>query len=223
MKKTLICSLLSLLTTVFFSSCDDYTPVDTSTHIGDILCDDNTLMSEATYNAQKQSKAVGVVFAEKATSGPILVVMLKEYNDVFCDSVGMSNGTSTSDSLYDGKTNTIAMQNSYDNDTGKGSPLASDVFSSHANGQSDYIPSVAEMWLLIKAAPSINSLIEHLGGTPIATSGDCWYWTSTEVYGNTGYQAWLCSAATGTMMETPKTEAHKARAIVQVNYPKNYN
>lgn len=69
------------------------------------------------------------------------------------------------------------------------------------------------------AARQINPIIERFGGTPIALNGDCWYWTSTEVTENAGLQAWLCSAVNGGILPTPKTESHKARAVVEIHYP----
>ncbi|KAA5299734.1 DUF1566 domain-containing protein, partial [Phocaeicola dorei] len=45
----------------------------------------------------------------------------------------------------------------------------------------------------------------------------CWYWTSTEVEGQQTVKAWLYSTASGTMQETPKTQAHKVRPIITIN------
>ena len=96
----------------------------------------------------------------------------------------MANGTSGELTKYDGFENTMAMYKSYDENTHNGSPLAMKMMAYHENGQSDYIPSVAEMRLLCHAAPVINKVIAELGGTPLQLSGDCWYWTSTEVASN---------------------------------------
>lgn len=200
------------------SSCDSYEPTDKVIHVGYILCEDHSCLPPDVYFAQSKQNAVGVVFAEQTEEHPLLAVMLDELNEAFCDSLGMSNGTSGDVAAFDGAVNTRAMQNSYDAATKKGSPLAMKLFSFHANGQSDFLPSVAEQRLLNVSAQTINPIIERLGGTPITLEGDCWYWTSTEVSGNTGLQAWLCSAANGGIIETPKTESHKARAVVQINY-----
>lgn len=212
----LVASLSAVL--VGFSSCDDFMPADNTIHVGYILCENHSCMSPDTYFAQDTHKAVGVVFAEQTRDHPLMAVMLKELDEVFCDSVGLPNGTSGNLTAFDGSSNTRAMQNSYKKETRKGSPLAMKFFSFHEGGQSDYLPSVAEQRLLNISAQSINPIIERLGGTPIALDGDCWYWTSTEVSGNEGLQAWLCSSVNGGIIETPKTESHKARAIVQVNY-----
>lgn len=47
--------------------------------------------------------------------------------------------------------------------------------------------------------------------------GDCWYWTSTEDEVDAPNRAWLCSMATGSFQQTPKTERHRARAIVALD------
>ena len=212
------CLVIMATILVCFSACDEYQPADNAIHVGYILCENHSCMDPETYFAQTTHKAVGVVFAEQTEDYPLMAVMLKELNEVFCDSVGLPNGTSGSLTAFDGSANTRAMQKSYNAGTKKGSPLAMKLFTFHAGGQSDFLPSVAEQRLLNVSARSINPIIERLGGTPIALEGDCWYWTSTEVSENSGLQAWLCSSANGGIIETPKTESHKARAIVKIKY-----
>lgn len=219
--KTKYLSTIAVVFTLLMAivSCDDHEPIDPNVHVGYVLCDDHSCMDTATYFNQSKRKAVGVVFAEKTEEHPPLVVMFKEVEEIFCDSIGMENGTSKSLTEYDGYTNTVAMYNSYDEGNGRGCPLAMRMMSFHEYGQSDYVPSVAEQRLLVAAAPVINPIIRRFNGTPIKMDGDCWYWTSTEVSENSGLQAWLCSSMNGGILPTPKTEAHKARAIVQINYP----
>lgn len=214
---SIMLAMLSLMTA--FVSCDDHEPIDPNVHIGYVLCDDHSCMDTTTYFNQSKRKAVGVVFAEQGEDHPALAVLFKEVNEVFCDSAGLVNGTSKDISTFDGYNNTVAMYNSYVEDTGKGSPLAMKMIDFHENGQSDFVPSVAEQRLMVAAARKINPVIQRFGGTPIAIDGDCWYWTSTEVSEMAGTQAWLCSAVNGGIMPTPKTESHKARAVVEIHYP----
>lgn len=217
--KTLSFVMGMLLAASFMTSCDNHVPYDPELHVGYIVCDDHSYMDTATYFHQTARKAIGVVFAEKTEEHPVLAVSLKEIEGIFCDSTNMENGTSGDLDKFDGFTNTIAMYNSYDDETGKGSPIAMEMIAFHEYGQSDYIPSVSEQRLLQGAARAINPIMERCGGTPINLDANCWYWTSTEVTENTGVQAWLCSAANGGIMPTPKTESHKVRAIFQINYP----
>lgn len=211
--------ILMIAITIFSTSCDNHEPIDRDIHVGYVLCNDHSCMDTASYFNQTKRKAVGVVFAEKTDEHPALAVMFDEINGVFCDSVGMVNGTSTDKTSFCGFKNTVAMYNSYSAETSKGSPLAMEMFNFHANGQSDYLPCVAEQRLLASSARVINPVLEKLGGTPIALEGDCWYWTSTEVEDNPGVQAWLCSADNGRFLPTPKTQRHKARAIVEIYDP----
>lgn len=217
--KPLMGLLLVLTMATAFNACDDHEPKDPNVHVGYVLCDDHSCMDTATYFSQSSRKAVGVVFAEKTQDHPALAVLFSEVNGVFCDSVGMENGTSKDVSAFDGYTNTVAMWNSYDEDTGKGSPLAMMMRNYHEYGQSDFIPSVAEQRLLVASASIINPVIRRFGGTPLALTDNCWYWTSTEVSENAGQQAWLCSAANGGILPTPKTESHRARAVLEIHYP----
>ena len=212
-------TLLMTLITFFGTSCDNHEPIDRDIHVGYVLCNDHSCMDTASYFNQTKRKAVGVVFAEKTDEHPALAVMFDEVNEVFCDSVGMVNGTSTDVTSFCGFKNTIAMYNSYSAETGKGSPLAMEMINFHTNGQSDYLPSVAEQRLLASSACVINPVLERLGGTPIALEGDCWYWTSTEVEDNPGVQAWLCTTDNGRFLATKKTQRHKARAIVEIYDP----
>lgn len=211
--------MLMIAITIFSTSCDNHEPIDRDIHVGYVLCNDHSCMDTASYFNQTKKQAVGVVFAEKTDDHPALAVMFDEVNEVFCDSVGMVNGTSTDITSFCGFKNTVAMYNSYSAETGKGSPLAMEMINFHANGQSDYLPSVAEQRLLASSARVINPVLERLGGTPIALEGDCWYWTSTEVEDNPGVQAWLCSADNGRFLPTPKIQRHKARAIVEIYDP----
>ena len=211
--------MLMIAITILSTSCDNHEPIDRDMHVGYVLCNDHSCMDTASYFNQTKRKAVGVVFAEKTDVYPALAVMFDELNEVFCDSVGMVNGTSTDITSFCGFKNTVAMYNSYSAETGKGSPLAMEMINFHANGQSDYLPSVAEQRLLASSSRVINPVLERLGGTPIALEGDCWYWTSTEVEDNPGVQAWLCSADNGRFLPTPKTQRHKARAIVEIYDP----
>lgn len=218
MKKIRTVSLAALLmASAIATSCDSHEPYDPDVHIGYILCDDHTCMDTATYFNQTRRKAIGVVFAERTALHPALIVNIRETSGAFCDSVGMSNGTSGDLAELDGFANTIAMYQSYNYETGKGSPIAMAMMDFHEKGQSDYIPSVAEQRMLQRAATTINPIIRRCGGTAIDTGSDGWYWTSTEVKENSGAQAWLCSSANGGIMPTPKTEEHKVRAILQFN------
>lgn len=219
MKKRTLYLLVAIFTSLStMTSCDDHEKTDNRIHIGYVLCEDHSCMDTATYKNQSRSKAVGVVFAEETEEHPALAVMFQEVKEIFCDSIGMENGTSKDIKAYDGSSNTVAMYKSWVEEAKKGSPLAMKMIDFHTNGQSDYVPSVAEQRLLVASAKTINPIIQQFGGTPISTEGDCWYWTSTEVDGNAGYQAWLCSSVNGGIMPTPKSESHKARAIININY-----
>ena len=108
------------------------------------------------------------------------------------------------------------------------SPLGRWVFDSHYHNQRDYIPSCAEARLLQQSVGTVNSVIMELiamgytEAVPVnvgmGEDDDCWYWTSTEDADDSKNTAWLCSMATPGFQQTSKTEFHKARAIVALNY-----
>ena len=221
MKKRVFSILLSAAV-LCLCSCDDHQALDTNIYPGYVLLDDHRVMSIDMYESQKECKPVGVVFSSGNSSHPTLAVLLDELQCVqFADTLGYDQGTSGDLTQFDGFSNTVSLQNSYDKKTGHGSPLGSSVFRFHEFGQSDYIPSIAEMRTLIAALPTVNPIISRLGGKTISvesTNGNCWYWTSTEVSSNKGNQAWLISAVNGSYQETPKDEFHSARAIVSLYY-----
>lgn len=212
----MFCALACLMVSV--QSCDSHERLDTSIHVGYVLCADHSCLPSAEADSLKKT-VVGVVFSVATDDHPAMAVMLKDFDGAYCDSL-VSTGASTSTTAYDGETNTVSMLSSVDSNTGRYlCPIAQYILSSHTSGQSDYIPSVAEMREMAAVAPVINPVIKQYGGDRIATTGDCWYWTSTEVRANSTMQSWLLSAANGGIMATPKTESHKVRAIVQLNYP----
>lgn len=222
MRKYNLSFIFPILLLLFFSSCDDHDRLDSNIYTGYVLTDNHDAMSYDDYLSQDASRAVGVVFATATVDHPMMAVMLDEVDNIkFADSLGIDQGTSGDLAAYDGFTNTVALQNSYNEKTGKGSPLGDIAFRRHLFGQSDYVPSVAEMRLLIASLSIVNPIIEKLGGTPISkesSGGSCWYWTSTEVSVNKARQAWLVSAVNGAIQETPKDEGHSSRMIVSLNY-----
>lgn len=218
-------ALLLFLTLV---SCDEHEPIDLNIHPGHILTANGNVVSSDTYFELGMNNAAGVIFTEQQDDGSYLAVMLKELPaEMFCDSTDMVNGTSCDLTAFDGFTNTIEMRNSYDQKSGHGSPLAEAVYSSHTFGQSDYIPSVAEMMLLYAQRSAVNAVLLTLdnqqpGSADLlaldGANGECWYWTSTEVKEDQYHKAWLFTMNAGTYQDTPKRLSYHARPIVRY-YP----
>lgn len=212
-----------------FVSCDEHEAVDLNIHVGHILCADGKVLSESEFFEQDATTAVGVIFSERLSDNRYLAVLLEEVKmEIFCDSVDYKQNTSCALDKYDGYSNTVNLQNSFDKKTGHGSPLADYAFCSHKYGQSDFIPSVAEMRLLFSSRDKVNAVMQHLNNSGRAfadllttvddETGSCWLWTSTEVECNPSYQAWLFSMSSGSYQETPKVESHNSRLIVSY-YP----
>ena len=214
--------MVAILCMYAFTSCDDHAPVDDGIHPGYLLLSDHSVVSEETYSSfpdASRSPVVGVVFATATASHPSLAVMLNEFEGKYCDTL-VSCGASTNDTLFNGRANTISMMEATVDTVADICPLAVLAQCSHNDGQSDFIPSVAEMRLLSSASHVVNPVISRHGGTPVCVdpAGDCWYWTSTESASSQKRFSWLCSAVNGGILETVKTERHKARIIVELNY-----
>lgn len=213
-KSKLSLHVLFFAVVVAVASCDEHVPVVHGIHVGDVVCDDHTVMDTASFLASPGRRAAGVVFALDTERHGALAVRLNEYEDAFSTPAAASFGTSTDVSAYAGFTNTVAMVAGSDTII---SPIALWTATSHTSGQSDYIPSVAEMRLLCVALDRVNPVLERLGAVPVNRAE--WYWTSTEVQANSMSQAWLCAAANGGIMATEKTQHHHVRSIFELNYP----
>ena len=208
--------LLTVLCAVFaMSSCDEHEAIDSNIYPGHIMLADGSVISPEAYDASRH-QAVAVFFAQKTDKHEALAVMLREspakaVSDTALVKMGTDLGTSGSETAYDGYENTIALQ-------AKRSPIATDAFTSHYLAMSDYVPSVSEMGLMFLSLPVVNPVLDVLGGDTIAVNDpDCWYWTSTEVSGNKGYQAWACSMSDGSRHKAPVYNTYHTRYIVEYN------
>ena len=208
----ILCCLAMMLT-----SCDAHRDFpDTSTQVCDILCTDGKVVSQSQFD-KSGKEAIAVVYHinhDENVEGTGFAVYLWDMPPAaFADSIGVKQGTSGSLTDFDGNANTYALFSTKD----MSSPMAKQVFDMWKYGQSAYVPSVAQMYLLYNARSQINSVINRLGGEPIPDNPDeCWYWTSTECANMEAGKAWLFSLATGAYHECPKDQKHKVRPVVTI-------
>ncbi len=216
MKQRLL--ILAAIGTMLLTACDAHIDIpDTAVKPGHILCTDGKAVSYAEY-MESGKQAIAVVFHidhSDETEGDGYAVYLHDLAlAAFADSLGVSQKTSADIHAMDGNENTFAMFATKE----ISSPLAESVFALWRYGQSAYIPSAAQMRLLYSMKEVVNPVIEKCGGDPLPDVADnCWYWTSTEVEDQQTAKAWLYSAGSGAMQETPKTQPHKARPIITLN------
>ena len=204
-----------LLAALTISSCDEHEAIDSNVYPGHIMLADGSVITPTDYDSSRH-QPVAVFFAPKTEEHEALAVLLDEsiplaISDTSLVKIGTDLGTTGSETDYDGYENTVALQ-------AKKSPLAQAAFNFHYLSMSDYVPSVSEMELLFLACRAINPVISYLGGDTIAVTGPaCWYWTSTEVSKNKGYQAWACSMSDGSRREAPVYNTYHTRYIVEYN------
>ena len=217
-------SLLSLAGIVL-CSCDDptYEEVDMSHHIGDVVCMDHTVMSIAEYESCGRSDAAGVVFSPQTGEHGTLAVSLDELYSYGLqdDSIEYrSMGTGCSTTAFDGFENTVSMMSS------GVSTLAKTLYTFHASSQQVYLPSVAELRLLVSARNVVNDVLTRLGkyGSNVCllqTDDDyCWYWSSTELEEDPTRLAWVCSMQNGGILPAMKqlSYPYRVRSIFSLNY-----
>lgn len=212
-------STILMAAALSLAACDAHieTP-DETVRPGHVLCTDGTTMPYSKYE-QSGKQAIAVVFdtgQREETGGNGYAVYLWDIApQAFADSLGVEQGTSTDTEAFDGNTNTFALYDTRE----KASPMAEAVMDLWWNGQSAYVPSVAQMRLLYAARETVNPILEKCGGDTLPqVENNCWYWTSTEVEGQQTAKAWLYSLGSGAMQETPKTQAHQVRPIITLNH-----
>lgn len=216
-KKLLSLSIASAA--VVLCSCDAHFDFpDTAMKVGDILCTDGDVLHYDDYETSGK-EAIGIVFYinnDTTIEGKGYAVYIYDlYPVAFSDTTSVSQKTSADLNAFDGNANTYAM---FEN-ASCGSPLAEEVFALWKYGQSAYIPSVAQYRLLYAQKEKINRYLSKCGGDLLSDeAGQCWYWTSTEVSGQTEEKAWLFSMQSSAIQETPKCQEHKARPIITINY-----
>lgn len=205
--------LSAAIAMVALCACDEHREwPDTTMKTCDILCTDGDVVRCEDLESLGKTP-IAVVFhinQEEQIEGTGYAVYLWDLPAIaFSDSLGSKQGTSANPLAFDGNTNTFAMFVS------GSSPAAQSVFDMWYYGQSAFIPSLSELQLLYVVRDQINPYIRRCGGNEIPDDADqCWYWTSTEVYGQETAKAWLFSLASGAMQETPKGQLHKVRPII---------
>lgn len=220
MKKILFMFSAAMLTVAsVFTSCDEHFDFpDTSMKVGDILCTDGDVLHPDSFE-KSGKEAIGVVFYlnnDADVEGTGYAVYLYDLNPAaMSDTCGLSQKTSCDLEALDGNLNTYALMNGQK----AGSPLASAVFDLWRYGQSAYVPSVAQLRLLFASKLAINPMLQRYGGDLLPDdANECWYWSSTEVDGQSDQKAWLFSMQSGTIQETPKIQEHKSRPIITINH-----
>ena len=182
--------------------------------LGWVVCTDGQVMSFCDY-VRSGKEAVAIVYwvnpdHEADISG--YAVYLNDLDpSAFSETEMISQGTSSDIRALDGNENTWALHSNEE----VNSPLAKNVFDLWTYGQSAYVPSVAQMKMILDVKDFINPRIEAIGGDVLPDDADnCWYWTSTEVNGQQEGKAWLFSMKSGAIQETPKLQSHKGRPVI---------
>lgn len=203
---------------VGMASCDDHIEVeDTNMKVGHILCTDGSVIPQDQVKMLGKKPIAVVFYVNKDNGNAIQGTGLAAYlwdvdGQVFSDTIGIVQGTSSSFDAYDGNSNTYALFNNIKSQ----SPMAKTVFSLWHNERSCYVPSVAEMKLMYSARYVIDTCSKEFGGSSITGNEGNFYWTSTEVKGQEGAKAWVYSLSTGAIQEAPKTRAYKIRPIITI-------
>lgn len=195
--------------------CDHFDEPAEPFKVGWVVCTDGEILPFCEY-VRSGKDAVAIVYNvnhdfESPISGYAVYL-----NDLpaaeFADTEMTNQGTSTDLLLLDGNENTWAL---YSTREEVNSPMANQVFDLWTYGQSAYVPSIAQLKQIREVKDFINPRIEAIGGDILPdVPNETWYWSSTEVSGQSEAKAWLYSFQSGAIQETPKIQAHKARPVI---------
>lgn len=206
--------ILSLLFATTSCHCDHDVEEPYPFKLGWIVCTDGEVMSFCDF-VKSDKVGVAIVYYVNPDRESNITGYAVYINDVkklvFANEGSGEQGTSGSITELDGNENTYAIFSAKE----VGSDLAQWVHAMWTYGQSAYIPSVAQLKQIHAVKDYLNPRIEEIGGDILPDEpDDCWYWSSTEVEGQKDVKAWLVSMHSGAMHETPKAQAHKARAVI---------
>lgn len=184
--------------------------------VGHVLCTDGEVMPICKF-LESTKEAIGIVFyvnTDPTKDYRGYAVYLHDLApSAFSESISVAQGTSCDFYAEDGNENTYSLFINSE----VTSPMAQEVFDLWKFGQSAYVPSVHQQRLLLEAKESINERIAICGGDALPDlAEECWYWTSTEVDGQSEAKAWLYSLHSGSVQETPKIQVHKVRPIITI-------
>ena len=166
---------------------------------------------------ESDKEPIGIVFYvndDPSIDGKGYAVYLYDLDAAaFSESVTVSQGTSCDINSHDGNSNTYALFNN----TEAKSPMAEEVSICGSSASRHISLRSLQSKLLFAAKEAINDRIAICGGDPLPDlAEECWYWTSTEVDGQSEAKGWLFSLYSGAYQETPKTQVHKIRPIITI-------
>ena len=154
--------------------------VKAQVHVGDILCEDGTVVSPSGFVISEHN-AVGVVFYVDATKHHGWAVAL---NDIGKDQWGPNwidtplrnckNKLQATNDL-DGYSNTrVIVEGGYD--------FAFPAFDSLDYKNGWYLPAIGQLKRLYANLDKVDATLSSVGGSPISKDEDWEYWSSTECY-----------------------------------------
>jgi hypothetical protein len=157
-KLSKILAALLVTVTTAFTSCDDHPDmVDTSKHAGNILLQDNTIISPQGYDPQTMS-AVGVIFAVRGdTAWAVAKDELGQY--AYTDSIATVSSVTNDPTTMCGLENTSALLIS-----GLDVPAAIAAVSYRSAISNWALPSAGELRALAAALPQVSSSMRLIGG-----------------------------------------------------------
>lgn len=199
-------------------TCHHFDEPPVTMKVGHVLCTDGEVMPICKF-LESSKEAIGIVFYvnnDPDIDGKGYAVYIHDLDPcAFSENISVSQGTSCDLYAHDGNANTYSLFNNRE----VNSPMAREVFDLWKFGQSAYVPSVEQQRLLLGAKEAINERLEICGGDKLPDeASECWYWTSTEVSGQSEAKAWLFSLHSGAIQETSKMQVHKVRPIITIKY-----
>ena len=154
--------------------------VKAQVHVGDILCEDNVVVSPASF-ALSGHTAIGVVFYVDATRQHGWAVGLNDVGEYAwgpnCIDTRLRNCTTKQQAMNDinGYANTKAIIEA-------GYAIEFPAFDSLDFDNGWYLPAIGQLKRLYSNLNKVDESLSAVGGTPFSSNGEWEYWSSTEYY-----------------------------------------
>ena len=154
--------------------------VKAQVHVGDILCEDNTVVSPASF-VLSEHNAIGVVFYVDATRQHGWAVGLNDIGEYAwgpnCIDTRLRNCSTTQQAMNDinGYANTKAIIEG-------GYGIEFPAFDSLDFDNGWYLPAIGQLKRLYSNLKKVDESLSAVGGSPFSNNGEWEYWSSTENY-----------------------------------------
>ena len=196
---------------ICFSCSEHEDPYYGNTSVGNILLDNNSIVSTEAYDPSTMN-AIGVIVGSRSDS--VWIVSTKELGQYsYSDSLESAQDVSTDISELNGRENTAALLQS---ETRSQAAIAVQEFNAKSSVKGWFLPSLGELRMLAVNLSKVSSTMKVVGGDPFVTTQ---YLSSTQDGSNSQTEimyAYCVTLQTNYVSSILKTETAQVRPILRL-------